>query len=252
MRGAACPGRVRSPASHPVRRRYEACARTVLVALPRIFPSVMSDIYDVIIIHMTEKWYAAVLARLPKGARVLDVGIGTATALVGRKGQNATVVVEKDLTFVGVDYEDAYIRKAIDVVRKAKLEKHVDLHCRSIYDAELASMLSGAARCDAAYFSGSLTLMPDPPAALRAAADMCKPKGLVYVTQTFQNAPSPVMARLKPLLRHLTTIDFGRLTYRSELDGIIKAAGMKVLEDVPVPGSIDTKAQTARLLVLSR
>ena len=90
------------------------------------------------------------LARLPKGARVLDVGIGTATALVGRKGQNATVVVEKDLTFVGVDYEDAYIRKAIDVVRKAKLEKHVDLHCRSIYDAELASMLSGAARCDAA------------------------------------------------------------------------------------------------------
>ena len=53
-------------------------------------------------------------------------------------------------------------------------------------------------------------------------------------------------------LRHLTTIDFGRLTYRSELDGIIKAAGMKVLEDVPVPGSIDTKAQTARLLVLSR
>ena len=66
-----------------------------LVALPRIFPSVMSDIYDVIIIHMTEKWYAAVLARLPKGARVLDVGIGTATALVGRKGQNATVVVEK-------------------------------------------------------------------------------------------------------------------------------------------------------------
>ena len=60
------------------------------------------------------------------------------------------------------------------------------------------------------------------------------------------------MARLKPLLRHLTTIDFGRLTYRSELDGIIKAAGMKVLEDVPVPGSIDTKAQTARLLVLSR
>ena len=140
---------------------------------------------------------------------MLDVGIGTATALVGRKGQNATVVVEKDLTFVGVDYEGAYIRKAIDVVRKAKLEKHVDLHCRSIYDAELASMLSGAARCDAAYFSGSLTLMPDPPAALRAAADMCKPKGLVYITQTFQNAPSPVMARLKPLLRHLTTIDFG-------------------------------------------
>ena len=138
---------------------------------------------------------AAVLA-LPKGARVLNVGIGTATALVDRKGRTPPSS-SKDLTFVGVKGRHP---EAIDVVRKAKLEKHVDLHCRSIYDAELASMLSGAARCDAAYFSGSLTLMPDPPAALRA-ADMCKPKGLVYVTQTFQNAPSPVMARLKPLLR---------------------------------------------------
>ena len=104
--------------------------------------------------------------------------------------------------------------------------------------------------------------MPDPPAALRAAADMCKPKGLVYVTQTFQNAPSPVMARLKPLLRHLTTIDFGRLTYRSELDGIIKAAGMRVesgegammcgVSYLRLVGSfIDTRRRRTRLVTQS-
>ena len=106
-------------------------------------------------------------------------------------------------------------------------------------------------RFDAAYFSGSLTLMPDPPAALRCAATMLKLGGRrgtcsagwctrgarvvhawhvhgmcmarhgmawrvchsvhvrvcgrVYVTQTFQNQPAPLTARLKPLLCRATS-----------------------------------------------
>ena len=63
--------------------------------------------------------------------------------------------------------------------------------------------------------------------------------------------------------RDIQVLDLETLEYRSKqkarADSLKAAkgaggvaAGMKVLEDVPVPGSIDTKAQTARLLVLSR
>ena len=54
----------------------------VLGACCRVLP--VADIYDALIVHMTARWYAAVLERLRargSGARVLDVGIGTASAL---------------------------------------------------------------------------------------------------------------------------------------------------------------------------
>ena len=111
-------------------------------------------------------------------------------------------------------------------------------------------VFTGAAKFDCAYFSGSLTLMPDPPAALKCAASMLTDDGLIYVTQTYQNKPSPVMERVKPLLRRFTSVDFGRLTYYKEVADIAAKAGMTILEDGPVPGSIDNARQTARLLVL--
>ena len=111
-------------------------------------------------------------------------------------------------------------------------------------------VFTGAARFDAVYFSGSLTLMPDPAAALKCAASMLTDGGLIYVTQTFQNRPSPIMERLKPILRRFTSVDFGRVVYYSQVQQIVSKAGMQILEDNPIPGSIDTPAQTARLLIL--
>jgi len=153
---------------------------------------------------------------------------------------------------VGIDYEDAYVRKAVQVMRDAGLKDSVVLHCKSVYDAQLPVLFSGAAKFDAVYFSGSLTLMPDPPAALRAAASMLKDNGKVYVTQTFQNRRSRVTEVVKPLLRYLTTIDFGVVTYKSEMDSIVEASGLTLLEDGAIPGSINTSAQTARLYVLEQ
>jgi len=206
----------------------------------------MAEVYDGVIIRMTARWYKAVLTRLGHKQRLLDIGIGTATALA----RNAHHVLEKQLTVVGIDYEEAYVRKAAQVVRDAGLNEAVVLHCKSIYDPQLPMLFSGAAKFDAVYFSGSLTLMPDPGAALRAAASMLNDKGLIYVTQTFQNQPSPITAMVKPLLRALTTIDFGVVTYKADMDAIIESSGLSLLEDSPIPGSINTTAQTARMYVL--
>ena len=160
------------------------------------------------------------------------------------------VLLRKNLFVVGIDYEEAYIIKAGQMVRKAGLAERVKLHCTSIYEPSLRSLFSGAAKFDAAYFSGSLTLMPDPAAALKCTAAMLADGGLIYVTQTFQNRPSPLMERLKPLLRRLTSVDFGRVTYKEEVARIASKAGMDILDDRPVRGSIDNANQTARLIVL--
>ena len=211
-----------------------------------LLPNARADVYDLLIIRMTRLWYKAVLERCVGGARMLDVGVGTATALV----HNKALLEQKNLTVVGIDYEQAYITKACKVVGAAGLGDRVKLNCTSIYNPKLRSLFVGASRFDCAYFSGSLTLMPDPAAALKCTAQMLTDDGLIYVTQTFQNRPSPVMERVKPLLRRFTSVDFGRVTYYSEVAQIAEKAGMRILEDGPVPGSIDTASQTARLIVL--
>jgi hypothetical protein len=72
------------------------CLHTLLPAPPRNRFS---------IVRMTETWYAAVIARLPANARVLDVGIGTGSALA----RNAGAVVAKKLQWVGLDYDRVYV-----------------------------------------------------------------------------------------------------------------------------------------------
>lgn len=119
----------------------------VLLLALRVFAA---DVYDGVIVWMTARWYAAVFEKLNKGDRVLDVGIGTATALV----KNKTAMLEKHLSFVGIDYEAAYVKKAEAVLREEELWRAVpegtegyrpgEFYCRvlerSIYDPDLAKL----------------------------------------------------------------------------------------------------------------
>ena len=94
---------------------------------------------------------------------------------------------------------------------------------------------------DAAYFSASLMLLPDPVAALRHVTGRLSPGGRLYFTQTFHHARSPLRERFKPLLRHVVTIDFGRVTYEDEFRGVLDAAGLVLGESVTM-GSTRTSS----------
>ena len=50
-----------------------------------LLPNARADLYDMLIVRMTSVWYKEVLEQCVGGARILDVGIGTATALVQNK-----------------------------------------------------------------------------------------------------------------------------------------------------------------------
>eukprot|EP00927_Polykrikos_kofoidii_P015803 TRINITY_DN17077_c0_g1_i1.p1 TRINITY_DN17077_c0_g1~~TRINITY_DN17077_c0_g1_i1.p1 ORF type:complete len:309 (+),score=63.97 TRINITY_DN17077_c0_g1_i1:91-927(+) len=206
----------------------------------------MDDICDFFIVRETTKWCHAVLAELQREDRLLIVNIGTASALV----RNAELVAKNQLIIVGTDSDGENIKKARRATRYVGIVKQVVLHCKSIHDPQLHELFADAARFDAAYINGSLTEMSDPSRTLRATASMLKDGAKIYITETVQNTPSPVLQWAKPLLKRLTTVDFGKVTYWSDLQRIIDDVGMQVVGDVPVPGSIDTKAKTARIIAL--
>jgi SAM-dependent methyltransferase len=178
---------------------------------------VRAGLYDAAIVPMTAGWYAAVLEKLPERCRLLDVGIGTGAALLA----NAAVVQAKDIRVTGIDIDADYIERCREAVTACGLADRIDVRLESVYDHT-------GGPYDAAYFSGSFMLLPDPVAALEHVASLLEPNARVYFTQTFEHAPSWWMERVKPLLRFVTSIDFGAVTYERDFLDALSAAGMSV------------------------
>lgn len=170
---------------------------------------------------MTASWYGAVLDRLPRGARLLDVGIGTGGALF----THAERLRAQELLVVGVDIDADYVARCRSEAARHGVTDRVDARVESIYDHR-------GGPYDAAYFSASFMLLPDPPAAIRHVVSLLAPGGRIFFTQTFEHERSPFMETVKPLLKRVTTIDFGRVTYEDEFVQTVAAAGIDLEERV--------------------
>ena len=180
---------------------------------------IRSAIYDALILRLTARWYGEVLARVPERAAVLDVGIGTAGALVA----NSELVRRKRLRVTGVDVDAAYIERARRRIRGSPIEGQVELRLQSVYDHQ-------GGPYDVVYFSGSFMLLPEPERALAHCAALLGPGGRVFFTQTIHSRPSRWIELLKPTLKRVTSIDFGRVTYEHHFRAQIRDAGLELEE----------------------
>ena len=71
--------------------------------------------------------------------------------------------------------------------------------------------------------------MPDPLKHLLSWQNMSSLEG-VYITQTFQRHGFWGLSIIKPLVKYVTTIDFGQLYYESQLEEVLAAAEKKGLK----------------------
>ena len=198
-------------------------------------PNVRGWLYDRAITGLTTGWYRAVLDRLPHGARVLDVGMGTGGALA----RNAERVRAADLRITGLDIDADYHTRSVEEMARAGLTAHVTPRLESVYD-------HSGGPYEAVYFSASLMLLPDPVAALRHVMGLLADNGQLFFTQTFHHRRSVLRERVKPLLRHVTTIHFGRMTYEEEFRDVLARAGLSLVEFVTLDS---TRTASYRLAV---
>ncbi len=182
-----------------------------------------STIYNALIAKMTAGWYAAVIERLPTGASLLDVGVGTGRALLA----NRACLITKDIHVTGIDIDRTYVDTCKAAVNRAGIDTQVDVRLESVYHH-----VGGP--YDAVYFSASFMLLPDPVAALNHVKGLLIPDGRLYFTQTFEHHRSGVMERIKPLLRHVTTIDFGQVTYEEDFLDTLECGHAKVIENAVI------------------
>lgn len=180
---------------------------------------IRSFIYDTLILRLTSRWYAEVLWRVPEGAALLDVGIGTAGALLA----NSDWVKRKCLRVTGIDVDADYVARAQRRLRDSPLAALVEVRLESFYDHQ-------GGHYDAVYFSGSFMLLPEPEQALRHCRALVNPSGRIFFTQSIRKQPARWMEILKPMLKWVTSIDFGRVTYEDDFKAQIRAAGLELEE----------------------
>lgn len=177
-------------------------------------------IYDAVIRPLTTQWYREVLVRLAPRQLLLDVGIGTGGALVN----NAALVRQKDLRVTGVDIDPDYVERCRKLIGRTHLDDQVAVRLESIYDHEANIPY------DAVYFSASFMLLPDPARALAHVRTLLAPSGRVFFTQTFQEKPSRLLEKAKPMLHRVTTIHFGQVTYEADFLRIVEESGLRLEE----------------------
>ena len=186
----------------------------------RLVDRVRSAVYDAAIVGLTADWYRAVLERLPNGCRLLDVGIGTGAALIA----NADVLREKDVRVTGIDIDAAYVDRCRRTLVEKRLDRWIAVHLESVD-------VHAGGPYDAVYFSASFMLLPNPVGTLRHIRTVTTADSLVYFTQTFEHRRSRAVELAKPLLRRVTTIDFGRVTYEADFRETLAKAGYELTEN---------------------
>lgn len=185
------------------------------------FKNLKSFIYNTAI-KFTSGSYTEVLLSLEPNSKILDVGIGTAQALL----KNSDVIKKQNLTVVGIDIDTAYLAEATQAVKRAGVDHLVTIQYGDI------CLQSYPQQFDAVYFSHSYMLIPknDRSKALKNAALSLKSgNSILFFTQTYQNRHSALLEYIKPRIKFLTSINFGLVTYESEFLDSLKEAGIIIV-----------------------
>jgi SAM-dependent methyltransferase len=181
--------------------------------------AVRAWLYDRMLMGLTAGWYREVLVRVPDEAALLDIGIGTGSAIA----RNAKLVRKKRLRILGLDIDRDYLARCGKVLEKAGLSEYVTTRLTSVYDHR-------GGLYDAGYFSASLMLLPDPVRAIKHISAQLTPAGCIFFTQTFHHGRSFLIERVKPMLHHVTTIHFGRVTYEEDFMQVLEHSGLELVE----------------------
>jgi len=185
-------------------------------------------LYQVLIHRTTNECYRNSLNYLPNDSRLLDVGIGNGIMLESFH----PLIKSKRLRITGIDIDANYLKHCQELVRKHQLADHID-----VCHAAAESFSPPQRGCfDNVLFNLSFMLLRDQRAVLQRARDWLKPGGQLIFTQAMFKKRSRLVDLVKPKLKYLTTIDFGRAIYEKDFFALLEETGLAIRVDRVLKG----------------
>ncbi len=181
-------------------------------------------LYNFFIHEVTMLCYRNCLQYFPPGSRILDVGIGNG-AMIRTFHE---LIQSKNLSITGIDINRCYLDHCSNQIRRWGLDRNITVLHEPVESFEPPER----PWYDSILFSMSFMLLEDPGTVLDRIRPWIKPEGRVLFFQTMFHRRSPVMELIKPRLRYLTTVDFGRVIYEDEFFALLRDRGIEVDRDL--------------------
>lgn len=180
-------------------------------------------LYKLFIRHATDCCYKNCLQYFPAESTVLDVGIGNGIMLTNYHG----LIKSKQLQITGVDSNKSYLKHCSSLVDRYGLDSYI-----SVYHDRIEAYEPPASEWfDFILFSMSFMLFKDQKTVLNRIKDWLKPNGEIIFFQTIYSERFRFMEFVKPKLKYVTTVDFGKITYENDFFILLKDHKLPVLEN---------------------
>ena len=185
-------------------------------------------LYQLFIHRTTNECYRGSLNYVSPGSRLLDVGIGNGIMIETFH----PLIRFKKLRITGIDIDTGYLKHCRELIRKYQLEDYID-----VWQGSGETYVPREPGCfDFVLFCMSFMLFPDPRAILNCARTWLKPGGEIIFAQAMFRKRSRLVDVVKPKLKYLTTVDFGRAIYEKDFFPLLEANGLSVREDRVLKG----------------
>ncbi|MFP4083321.1 MAG: class I SAM-dependent methyltransferase [Desulfonatronovibrio sp.] len=183
----------------------------------------VNNLYNLIFSDMTRLCYNNCLQLYPQNAEILDVGIGNGVMIK----KNHKLIKEKNLRITGLDINKHYLEHCRKMIIEFGLEQQV----KAIRQSVLTFNPPKTHCYDYIFFGQSFMLMNDQKKILERTKDWLRPEGKVIFFQTMFKNKSKLMEFVKPRLKFLTTVDFGKVTYEKDFYALLDHGNFSSCED---------------------
>ena len=182
-----------------------------------------NQLYKLIFRHETELCYRNCLHYFTNDSAILDVGIGN--GLMMRNYHS--LIKSKGLRITGIDINRNYINHCDRLIRTYGLENHIEIHHESVeaYKPPLKGYF------DFILFSMSFMLFNDQQLVLDQVEDWLKPGGEIVFFQTMFSDRSRLVEFIKPRLKYITSVDFGKVIYEEDFVALLNENNLSIVKD---------------------
>jgi cyclopropane fatty-acyl-phospholipid synthase-like methyltransferase len=187
-----------------------------------MFSKIKNNCYDVVLgnpEYGNPLLYEKILERINDESIILDIGIGNGSYFTNKKV--VELIKTKKITIEGIDIDETYIEKCSSRIKENELENNVS--CENI---NLFTM-NKTKKYDHIFFIQSFPLIPINllENMLQKCNSLLKENGsIIFVHNLTENKNY-----IKPYLKYLTLVDFGKSTTKEEFINIVKLLNYNIV-----------------------